>query len=308
MNPIRVPATPLTASVSILDSPFGGLQPLSRTTLAETRRLPAAQRRRLLPNFVELFRWEAIRPLLPLQLPTPGDPPAWNGRLCRSYYRWLPPDDLPTGADLAGLDEFDLVLRLFDFSPWRPYFAQRFKSQFGPPPFDPLSLGLGLFLAVHQDWDWQRLSQELHSKDRGQDYCRRLGFDPSDVPSPSTFRMALQHTALDWFAECQTRLAQGLMAYSLIPTRSTFPGDPPERGISLSTDCQLIAPARIKVRSPNCAVLPPRRRRWRCQRTPLPGSGSGQGRLRLRRRRLPGALPLCHSPRSRRRVRLLCRL
>jgi len=247
MNPIRVPATPLTASVSILDSPFCSLQGLSRSALAETRSLPAAQRRRLLPNFVELFGWEAIRPLLPLQLPTPGDPPAWNGRLCRSFYRWLAPDDgvlrssPHTSADLAGLDEFDLTLRLFDFSPWRPYFAQRFKSQFGPPPFDPLSLGLGMFLAVYQDWDWSRLSQELRSKDRGQDYCRRLGFDPADVPSPSTFRMALQHTALDWFAECQTSLAQGLMAYGLIPSQSTFPGDPPERGISLSTDCQLIA-------------------------------------------------------------------
>lgn len=241
MNPILVPATPLTATVSLLDSPFCSLQGLSRSALAETRPLPAAQRRLLLPNFVALFRWEAIRPLLPLQLPTPGHPPAWNGRLCRSFYRWLPPDELPTSTDLAGLDEFDLSLRLFDFSPWRPYFAQRFKSQFGPPPFDPLSLGLGMFLAVYQDWDWLRLSQELRSKDRGQGYCRFLGFDPADLPSPSTFRMALHLTRLDWFAECQTSLAQGLMAYGLIPTQSTFPGDPPERGLCLSTDCQLIA-------------------------------------------------------------------
>ena len=45
-----------------------------------------------------------------------------------------------------------LALRLFDFSPWRPYFAQRFKSQLGPPPFDPLSLGLAAYLAVYQSW------------------------------------------------------------------------------------------------------------------------------------------------------------
>ena len=92
--------------------------------------------------------------------------------MCRSFYQWLPPDELQTSADLAGVDELDLVLRLFDFSPWRPYFAQRFKSQFGPPPFDPLSLGLGMFLAVYRRWDWERLSQELRSKSRGQDYCR----------------------------------------------------------------------------------------------------------------------------------------
>ena len=240
MNTLLVPATPIAASIAVPDSPFQRLSSFTRSELAGTRDLPAAQRRLLIPNFVELFRWEAIRPLLPLKLPTPGNPPAWNRRLCRSFYQWLPPEDLQTSTDLVGLDEFDLVLRLFDFSPWRPYFGQRFKSQFGPPPFDPLSLGLGMFLAVYQHWDWQRLNQELNSTERGLGYCRRLGFDPSNLPSASTFRMGLNHTQLDWFTDCQTSLAQGLMAYTLIPTHSTFPGDPPERGVSLSTDCQLI--------------------------------------------------------------------
>ena len=91
--------------------------------------IPAAERRLLIPNFVELFCWESMRPQLPLRLPTPGNPPPWAGRTCRSCYRWQPSNDLLTSADLLGLDEFDLMLRLFDFSAWRPYFAQRFKSQ-----------------------------------------------------------------------------------------------------------------------------------------------------------------------------------
>ena len=94
--------------------------------------------------------WGAIRNLLPLRLPAPGETPAWTRRLCRSHYQWLPVDESET---LDGLDEFDLMLRLFDFSPWRLYFAQRFRSQLGPPPFDPLSVGLGIFLAHHQKWD-----------------------------------------------------------------------------------------------------------------------------------------------------------
>ena len=240
MSSNLVPATPVIPSVTVPDSPFSHLQSFSRSELSQTRKIDAAERRLLIPNFVELFCWEAIRPLLPLSLPTPGNPPAWAGRLCRSHYRWLPPDDLASSAELVGLDEFDLILRLFDFSPWRPYFAQRFRSQFGPAPFDPLSLGLGMLLAVYQKWDWKRLKQALHSQDRGQGYCHRLGFDPSDVPSASTFRMGLNNTQLDWLAACQTSLAQGLMAYSLIPTQATFPGDPPQRGITLSTDCQLI--------------------------------------------------------------------
>lgn len=240
MNTIWIPATPLVPALAVPDSPFQRLTSVSRAELAATRDLPAAQRRLLIPDFVELFGWEAIRPLLPLRLPTPGQPPPWAGRRCRSRYQWLPSDDLASSADLLGLDEFDLMLRLFDFSAWRPYFAQRFKSQFGPPPFDPLSLGLAWLLAVYQGWDWERLVAELRSPERGQGYCRRLGFDPTDLPSSSTFRMGLANTQLDWLVDCQTSLAQGLMAYGLIPTHSTFPGDGPQRGVSLSTDCQLI--------------------------------------------------------------------
>jgi hypothetical protein len=245
---ILVPATPVAVSVTVLDSPFFGLQPLTRAEFAALRELPAAERRLQIPNFADCFHWEAIRPLLPLKLPTPGDPPPWRERWCRSHYRWLPSDDLHSSADpsassgqaLVGLDEFDLILRLFDFTPWRPYFARRLKSQFGPPPFDPLSLGLTFFLAVHRQWDWARLLSELRSKERGRGYCQRLGFDLDDLPGESTLRTALAQTQADWLADCQTSLAQGLMAYGLIPTQSTYPGDPAERGVSLSTDCQLV--------------------------------------------------------------------
>jgi hypothetical protein len=257
MNTLLVPATPVIASITVPDSPFQRLLSFTRTELFETRHLPAAERRLLIPNFVELFCWEAIRPLLPLKLPTPGNPPPWPGRVCRSFYRWLPPDHLSSSAVLTGLDEFDLILRLFDFSAWRPYFAQRFKSHFGPPPFDPLSLGLGMCLAIHHAWDWDQLTQELGSQERGQGYCHRLGFDPLDLPAASTFRMALNHTQLDWFTACQTSLAQGLMAYALIPTQSTFPGDPSERGVTLSTDCQLIASRshqKCRHQNPTCSL------------------------------------------------------
>jgi hypothetical protein len=238
MKTIWVPAFQTVASICLELQPFQGLNYPTRAELAAGRDIPAAERRLQLPNFVELFHWAAIHPHLPLKLPTPGDPPAWTGRLCRSLYQWMAPTETES---LVGLDEFDLMLRLFDFTPWRPYFARRFRSQLGPPPFDPLSLGLGIFLAHHQKWDWVRLARELRSPTRGQDYCHRLGFDPTDLPVDSTFRMAFTETEASLFTNCQTSLAQGLMAYQLIPTHSTFPGDPPEQGVSISTDCQLIA-------------------------------------------------------------------
>jgi len=235
MKAIWVSTAPLPA---LTVHPFEGLSNPTRAELSAGRDLPASERRLQLPNFVAMFHWEAIWNVLPLRLPAPGETPAWTGRLCRSYYQWLPVDRAET---LDGMDKFDLMLRLFDFSSWRPYFAQRFRSQMGPPPFDPLSLGLGIFLAHHQKWDWARLARELRSPTRGLDYCRRLGFDPSDLPVESTFRMAFNQTEADWFTDCQTSLAQGLMAYHLIPTHSTFAGDPTDQGVSLSTDCQLIA-------------------------------------------------------------------
>jgi hypothetical protein len=133
MKTIWVPGQPVVGSVAIAGSPFRRLESLSRAEWSAAHALPAAERRGLIPNFGALFGWGAIRRLLPLRLPTPGEPLAWGGRACRSFYQWWPSDDLPARASLIGMDAFDLSLRLFDFSPWRPYLAQRFKSQLGPP-------------------------------------------------------------------------------------------------------------------------------------------------------------------------------
>lgn len=240
MKPLWIPATPCVKQITVPDSPFHGLNRLSRAELVRTRDLPATERRLQLPNFIELFRWDAIRQQLPLKLPTPGDPPNWKARRCRSYYQWLPPEASLNELTIARLDLFDLCLHLFDFSPWRPYFAWRLKSQFGPPPFDPLSIGLGGLLARYRKWDWPTLVTELGEPDRGRGYRRRLGFNDADLPCASTWRMAFRHTQLAWLAGCEDSLMQGLMAYGLVPTHSTFPGDPPERGVSISIDSQLI--------------------------------------------------------------------
>jgi hypothetical protein len=236
-----IPAEDVPASDREADNAFRILQSLPRTEFARSREVPAAQRRLLTPGYVQAFHWEAIRPRLPFRPRRMGQTASWAGRECRSYYRWLPPDEIRSAADLSGLDDFDLALRLVDFTPWRAYFAQRFKSQFGPPPFDPLSIGLAGILAVAREWDWDRLVTELHSPERGAGYCLRLGFAPHDLPCPSTFRMAYRHTRLDWFQACQDSLAQAFMDCGLIPTQATFPDDPPGRGVSISTDCQLIA-------------------------------------------------------------------
>lgn len=253
---VWIPASPIVKQIEIADSPFAELKSLSQGELVRTRGIPAAERRLLVPGFVEQFQWNAILQYLPICLPTPGEPPAWSGRRCRSYYRWLPLESGEDQASIVEMDVFDLSLRLVDFSAWRCYFGWRLKSQFGPPPFDPLSLGLAGLLARYRKWNWQELVRELRHPDRGRFYRRCLGFVDDDLPCASAFRMAFSGSAYAHLTLCQDSLIQGLMAYGIIPVHSTFPGDAPERGISISTDSQLIA-ARSHMRcfyqTPQCS-------------------------------------------------------
>jgi hypothetical protein len=96
-------------------------------------------------------------------------------------------------------------------------------------------------MARWRNWDWPTLLTELHSPERGQGDCRRLGFDPEDIPAESTFRCALHDTLPEWLLVCEDSLLLGLMAYGIVPTTSTFPGDSPQQGVSLATDSQLVA-------------------------------------------------------------------
>ncbi len=274
MSSLWVPAgTPaqVLSEPHLPDSPFHQLLGFTRPQLRKTRDIAAAERRLLLPNFVETFRWAAVRPLLPLRLvvaPTQPEPdseqapaaPTWQPRYCRSHYQWLAPEER-LGEGLAawqGLDDFDLILRLFDFSAWRPILGQRFSSQFGPPPFDPVSLGLAWLLALWRKWSWPQLVTELHSLERGQGYGRRLGFQPDDLPSVSTFRVALQATPLAWVVQCADSLALSLLAHGLMPSHSTFPHDPPERGVSIALDSQLVgARSHMRCRHMNAACFQP---------------------------------------------------
>ena len=228
------------------ETPFGRLVSLTRSAFKESRGMPAGQRRLLTAHFQTSFSWKALQPLLPLHPAVPEAVPPPPVRRLRSRYRWLPSEAVDA-AVLEGLDDFDLLLRLFDFSPWRPILAQRFQSQMGPPVFDPVSLALGILLARWRGWSWPTLVRELQSPERGQGYCRRLGFEPHNLPAESTWRTVLQAIRVEWWLACADSLAEGLMALGLIPTHSTFPGDAPQRGVSLAIDSQLVA-ARSRMR------------------------------------------------------------
>ncbi|MCK4471876.1 MAG: hypothetical protein KAW49_08840 [Anaerolineae bacterium] len=117
MSIILIPTMEDTVPLSVPESPFHRLSTLPRSELVSTRDVPADERRLLTEHFVSTFQWASVRPLLPLRLETVPNIRPWRSRICRSHYVWLPPNDIRSADDLEGMDDFDLLIRLFDFSP-----------------------------------------------------------------------------------------------------------------------------------------------------------------------------------------------
>ncbi|MFN2220640.1 MAG: hypothetical protein ACK2UA_18670 [Anaerolineae bacterium] len=137
---------------------------------------------------------------LPLHWPTPSHVPPSPKRRYRSHYAYRGWEDLPDLAAWAHLSDFDLVLRLVDFSGLRPVLAQRlgWTSPRGWCPFDPVSL----FLL--QGWQivhgWNRTQTLNHLADpRYADYAQRFGFEEGVYPTEGGLRYFL--TALGRHSE-----------------------------------------------------------------------------------------------------------
>ena len=88
-------------------------------------KLTALQTRAQDVAFVRQCSLEGLRSALPLPWPTPTGTPPSPKRDYRSHYVHLGWDDLTDPQAWAYLSDFDLVLRLVDFSGLRPVLAQR---------------------------------------------------------------------------------------------------------------------------------------------------------------------------------------
>ena len=144
--------------------------------------------------------WTALRERLPLPWPTPPGTPPSPKRRYRSHYVYPGYADVNLPATWDPLNDFDLVLRLVDFSGLRPVLAQRlgWVSACGYEPFDPLSFFLlnGWQLTNH----WTRTATLTHlGEDRYADYADRFGFEPGVFPTEGGVRHFL--TALGQHSE-----------------------------------------------------------------------------------------------------------
>jgi hypothetical protein len=200
----------------------------------------ASHKRAAHPDFVPSFSRDALRHQLPLRFPVSQDVPASPKRRYRSEYRYLGYEDLACPAQLANLSLFEVALRLIDFSSLRDYLAQAYyiASAKGQVPFDPVSLLLCVCLRREQGCGWRTLAT-LVAGEHGAGWRRLFGFREGDTPSASGLRYFFSTIGPQVFEELCPLFTGLLHQAGLLPEGATFPGDPPERGLSISHDIML---------------------------------------------------------------------
>jgi hypothetical protein len=204
--------------------------------------LTATQKRLAHPDFVPTFSLDAVRDRLPFPFPVPQAMPASPKRHYRSWYCYPGYAALADPVVRATLSPFEVSLRLVDFSPLRDYLAHGYfvPSARGQTPFDPVSLVLCYLLRRFLDCGWNRLAKLL-AGEHGAGWRRLFGFQDGQTPSESGLRYFRDTVGTPILEELVCLFIDLLHAHALVPERSTFPGDPPDRGVSICHDLMLHA-------------------------------------------------------------------
>src|SRR4029453_8886140 len=147
----------------------GGLMP----TLAPPP--TAVQKRAQRPDLVATWALTALTPAGPLRFPADPALPTSPKPRYRSVYRPADPAQL-AAADLPHLSDFELAVRLIDFSPLESALAQHYRpSAKGQVPFHPVSRLLAVCLGREFALSWQKLAALLGGA-HGAVWRRLFGF------------------------------------------------------------------------------------------------------------------------------------
>ena len=200
---------------------------------------PTARQKRAAQPTRAQWSLAALAPRLPLRFPVPLDLPPSPKRRYRSAYR--PPDPTALGdpAVWAVKSAFEIALLLIDFSPLEALLAQHYRpSRRGQVPFHPVSLFLAVCLRRELIQSWQATALLLAGA-HGVAWRSLLGFTDGQTPSASGLRYFFQAVGAAVFDDLCPRFVALLRHADLFPTHSTFPGDPPTRGVSVCQDGML---------------------------------------------------------------------
>jgi hypothetical protein len=212
--------------------------------------LSAEQKRLQQPLLAQTWSLAALGPRLPLVFPVAPSLPPSPKRSYRSAYRPPDPAARPAAASWASLSDFELALGLIDFSPLERLLATHYRpTAKGQTPFHPVSLFLCVCLRRELDLGWRALARLLAGA-HGAGWRARFGFVDGQTPSASGLRYFFGVVGAEVFDGLGPQFVTLLRDHRLFPERSTYPGDPPERGITVSQD-GMLHPARHR---PSCQV------------------------------------------------------
>lgn len=208
----------------------------------------APQKRAAQPLVAELWGLPALGPRLPLVFPVAEGLPPSPKRRYRSQYRPLDPAVASDPGRLAPRSDFEIALGLIDFSPLERVLAPMYTpSRKGQVPFHPVSLFLAICLRRELQLGWRPLARLLAGP-HGAGWRTLCGFTAGQTPSASGLRYFFRAVGAAVFDDLCPRFVTLLRQHGLFPERSTYPGDPPERGITVSQD-GMLHPARHR---PSC--------------------------------------------------------
>ena len=144
------------------------------------------------PSFLADCSLDGLRGQLPLRWPAPPGIPPSPKNAYRSHYVYLGWKELEDPAFWEHASDFDLLLRLVDFSPLRPVLAQLlgWTSARGQTPFDPISLFLLMGWQITQGWNRSQALRALRDP-RYADYAQLFGFHEGDYPTEGGVRYFL---------------------------------------------------------------------------------------------------------------------
>ena len=238
VRPPVVPSSP-AAPATPPTSPTPSIRPLS-----------AEQKRTQQPLLAATWSVAALAPSLPLTFPVAPDLPPSPKPSYRSAYQPPDPATMPDPADWGLLSDFELALALIDFSPLERWLATMYRpSAKGQVPFHPVSLLLAVCLRRELELGWRALARLLAGP-HGAGWRRALGFADGQTPSASGLRYFFGLVGADVIAALCPQFVALLRTHGLCPEHSTFPGDRPDQGVTVSQD-GMLHPARSR---PSCQL------------------------------------------------------
>lgn len=232
----------MTSAALVLPDPAtapAGPPPLLASPLAQEGALSASAKRAANPLFPLTWSLGALSPYLPFPFPVDlAAPPSPKTRY-RSHYCPPEPDPLFDQTRRTAMSDFELAVHLIDFSALERPLAQFYRpSAKGQTPFHPVSMFLAVSLRIETGQSWRKVATLL-SGENGAGWRKLFGFAQGDTPSASGLRYFYQSVGPEPFAQLGPCSAQMLRAVGLFPLHSSYPGDPPEQGVTMTQDGML---------------------------------------------------------------------